>query len=273
MGSTRLCQHLGLLNRCDIHSTYSEGYNIIGHLQAASLLEVTEDSSQHLKMHDVIRDMAIWISCGCGKNNNKWVVHAAIGKTASRKCIPWNRVEYLSMMGNGLEELPYLGSGDVTENTLGSVRSKCWLGSCCTELRTLLLQDNMFSEKALGNIYLFTTLTYLDLSHNQIYVLPLALCALGDLEYLNLSYNYIGELPKDLQHLIKLKFLYLRGNPIRKGCASDVLGPISVRRLHWILGWCSWMDTDGRGASSDECWTENRRTYSISHILLLNDTK
>ncbi|XP_051186765.1 probable disease resistance protein At1g61300 isoform X2 [Lolium perenne] len=206
---------LSLLNKCDIQSSYSEGYNIVGHLQAASLLEATEDSSEHLKMHDVIRDMAIWISCGCGENNNKWVVHAEIGKTASRKCIPWNRVEYLSMMGNGLEELPYLGDdGGVNENSLGSVRSKCWLGSCCTELRTLLLQDNKFSEKALGNIYLFTTLTYLDLSHNQIFVLPLALCALGDLEYLNLSYNYISELPKDLKHLIKLKFLYLRGNPI-----------------------------------------------------------
>ncbi|XP_073357750.1 probable disease resistance protein At1g61300 isoform X2 [Aegilops tauschii subsp. strangulata] len=206
---------LGLLNKCDMQTSYSEGYNIIGHLQAASLLEGTEDSSKHLKMHDVIRDMAIWISCGCGENNNKWVVHAAIGKTASRKCIPWNRVEYLSMMGNGLEELPYLGGG-VNENSMGcSVRSKCFLGSGSTELRTtLLLQANKFNEKALGNIYLFTSLTYLDLSQNYIRVLPLAVCALGDLEYLNLSYNYITELPKDLRHLTKLKFLYLRGNPI-----------------------------------------------------------
>lgn len=205
---------LGLLNKCDVQSSYSEGYNIIGHLQAASLLEGSEDSSKHLKMHDVIRDMAIWISCGCGENNNKWVVHAAIGKTASRKCIPWNRVEYLSMMGNGLEELPYLGGG-VNENSMGcSVRSKCFLGSGSTELRTLLLQDNKFNEKALGNIYLFTSLTYLDLSQNHIRVLPLAVCALGDLEYLNLSYSYITELPKDLRHLTKLKFLYLRGNPI-----------------------------------------------------------
>lgn len=118
------------------------------------MLEVTEDSSQHVKMHDVIRDMAIWISCGCGENNNKWVVHAAIGKTVSRKCIPWNRVEFLSLMGNELEELPSLGVG-VNQNSLGCVRSKCWLGTCSSELRVLLLQDNKLNEKALGNIFPF----------------------------------------------------------------------------------------------------------------------
>lgn len=69
-------------------------------------------------------------------------------------------------------------------------------------------------KRHLEIFFLFTALTYLDLSQNRIGVIPTALCALADLEYLDLSYNHISELPKHLQYLIKLKFLYLKGNHI-----------------------------------------------------------
>jgi len=46
-----------------------------------------------VKMHDVIRDMAIWISCGCSDNKDKWVVRAGVAANLTIRAIPWSRAE------------------------------------------------------------------------------------------------------------------------------------------------------------------------------------
>lgn len=37
-------------------------------------------SQEHVKMHDVIRDMALWLACEAGKRKNKFVVKDQVGK-------------------------------------------------------------------------------------------------------------------------------------------------------------------------------------------------
>ncbi|KAL6285551.1 hypothetical protein ACE6H2_009941 [Prunus campanulata] len=56
----------------DITGAQNQGYDIIGTLVNACLLEGRED---YVRMHDVIRDMAMWLVCECGKVKENFLVH------------------------------------------------------------------------------------------------------------------------------------------------------------------------------------------------------
>ncbi|XP_066357587.1 probable disease resistance protein At5g63020 isoform X2 [Miscanthus floridulus] len=150
-----------------------------------------------VKMHDVIRDMAIWISCGCIRNKDKWVVRAGVGANLSIRTIPWRRAECISLMSSKIAELhPFTGS---------------------TNLKRLYLHHNLLDERIFGAIQSFTELTYLDLSRNRIKEIPEELFALVNLEHLDLSRNRaLRTVPKRLRELTKLKFLYLAGTGIER---------------------------------------------------------
>ncbi|CAL4988844.1 unnamed protein product [Urochloa decumbens] len=222
---------LGIVDKSDIHGCYREVHNIVGELKAASLLETCEYSKNRsffpvdrgrktqrplsikvsVKMHDVVRDMAIWISNDCGKSNDKWVVRAGIGGNLSRHTIPWRKVECVSLMCSAMKKLPPFSSDH-----------------CCMKLKTLCLKRNCLSEfiAGSGTSQFFTALTYLDLSWNNLTRISESLCGLTNLEYLNVSNNlFIEEVPVSLGQLNKLKFLYLGGTRIRmipKGIISSL---------------------------------------------------
>ena len=122
---------LGLVDECDIHGSYRKAHSLIGELTAACLLDSCDtgfNSGYYIlargrfthqemtievgvKMHDVIRDMAIWISCGRSDNKDKWVVRAGVGANLSIRTIPWRRAECISLMSCRIEELhPFTGS-------------------------------------------------------------------------------------------------------------------------------------------------------------------
>ncbi|XP_066357592.1 probable disease resistance protein At5g63020 [Miscanthus floridulus] len=208
---------LGLVDECDIHGSYIKAHSLIGELTAACLLDSCDtvfDSYPYfhdrrnfnhqelpievgVKMHDVIRDMAIWISCGCSDNKDKWVVHAGVGGNLSIHTIPWRRAECISLMSSRIGELhPFTGS---------------------TNLKRLYLHQNLLDERIFGAIQSFTELTYLDLSANRIKQIPEELFALVNLEHLDLSFNRaLRTVPKRLRELTKLKFLYLGGTDIER---------------------------------------------------------
>ncbi|RVW81715.1 putative disease resistance protein [Vitis vinifera] len=62
----------------DMKRAQNQGYNIIGTLIHACLLEET-DVDYYVKLHDVIRDMALWIACETGKGQDKFLVQAGGG--------------------------------------------------------------------------------------------------------------------------------------------------------------------------------------------------
>ncbi|CAD6266613.1 unnamed protein product [Miscanthus lutarioriparius] len=202
---------LGLVDECDIHGSYRKAHSLIGELTAACLLDSCDTGfhEQHVyidhrtffnhqelpievgvKMHDVIRDMAIWISCGCSDNKDKWVVRAGVGPNLSIRTIPWRGAECISLMSSRIGELhPFTGS---------------------TNLKRLYLHQNLLDERIFGAIQSCTELTYLDLSANRIKQIPEELFALVNLEHLDLSCNEeLTTVPKRLRELTKLKFLYL----------------------------------------------------------------
>ncbi|KAJ3684197.1 hypothetical protein LUZ61_013361 [Rhynchospora tenuis] len=79
---------LGLIDEPNIQAAYNVGYNYIRTLQAICLLEIhddyTIDGDGTLKMHDVIRDMALWIANSQGADLKSWNVQAGTYKKAQK---------------------------------------------------------------------------------------------------------------------------------------------------------------------------------------------
>ena len=58
----------------DIQRARDEGYDIIESLKEACLLDSSDQSEKHVKMHDMIRDMALWLTTKPGEDKKKVVV-------------------------------------------------------------------------------------------------------------------------------------------------------------------------------------------------------
>ena len=189
---------LGLVDERDIQSSYTKAYSLMGDLSAACLLDGCGKLYDSVKMHDVVRDMALWISCGCGKNNGKWFAYGGVAQD-EKFSIPWSQVECVSLVNNYLSELPPVGTNP-------------------RHMRMLCLRNNRLNESMIAKeVKKFTSLTYLDLSFNHLREIPKELCSLANLEHLDLSHNYyIKEVPRHFGNLIKLKFLYLEGTIIQR---------------------------------------------------------
>nr|CDM86582.1 unnamed protein product [Triticum aestivum] len=193
------CIGLVLVDECDIRRSYTKAYSIIGDLRDACLLENWGNWYGFVKVHDVIRGMALWISCGYGDDNNKWFIRAEAGAEESIS-IPWSKPEYISLMLNGMKKLPPFGFDHRP-----------------MKLTVLCLQHNYFDGSIAETVKNFTSLTYLDLRTNLLKNICEELCSLANLEYFDLSHNpNICELPHYFRNLTKLKFLYLLCTIIRR---------------------------------------------------------
>lgn len=56
-------------------------------------------------MHDVIRDMVLWIACKIEKDKDNFLVHACFGLTEAPKVQNWRDVRRMSLMKNKIENL------------------------------------------------------------------------------------------------------------------------------------------------------------------------
>ncbi|VAI63897.1 unnamed protein product [Triticum turgidum subsp. durum] len=218
---------LGLVNEHDIESSFRKSYSLIADLTAACLLEGSdahpgssfENSHGSVKVHDVIRDMALWISCDCGEKNDKWIV-AAPGDRDKKVIILSNKAECISL---SFDRIPIRFNLDPLK------------------LRILCLRNNGLDESIIEAIKNCTSLTYLDLSGNNLKRIPEELCSLVNLEYLDLSENVFGEtgVPRSFGDLINLKFLYLKsGGGIPAGVISR-LKALQVIDLRSLLRECT----------------------------------
>ncbi|GLT87470.1 hypothetical protein SLE2022_055520 [Rubroshorea leprosula] len=218
------------------HAMKDEGYDILRKLEDNSLLELIEDgvSRDCLRMHDVIRDMALDIT----RMSSRFLVEAgkALEKLPERvKCA--KGVEKVSLMHNYIEEIP------------SSMAS-----STCTRLTTLLLAHNELTTIPESVFEHMPELKILDLSFNiQLSSLPNSvsklvklttlllestsvekvpsLSGLGSLKKLNLSDTKIKEVPEGLGMLKNLKCLFLSKlglwNPEIDEIVNEVLSNLS----------------------------------------------
>ncbi|WZY96976.1 hypothetical protein YC2023_069305 [Brassica napus] len=162
----------------DEDGSNNKGHVIIGSLVRAHLLMESETT---VKMHDVLREMALWI----GKEEEKQCVKTGGKLRRIPDDINWSDLRRISLMRSQIEEI-----------------------SCCPEcpnLSTLFLRDNKL-KVIQGKFFQFMlSLVVLDLSGNpNLWELPEEICSLISLQYLNLSRTCISSLPVGLKGLRKL---------------------------------------------------------------------
>ncbi|KAJ4718306.1 Disease resistance protein [Melia azedarach] len=92
----------GFLDENDRRKSQNEGYSIIGTLVRACLLEV---ENEYVKMHDVIRDMALWIANEIEQEQQNVFVNTGAGLTEAPNFRKWEGVRRVSLMQNKIEDL------------------------------------------------------------------------------------------------------------------------------------------------------------------------
>ncbi|ESQ47323.1 hypothetical protein EUTSA_v10028114mg, partial [Eutrema salsugineum] len=200
----------------------NQGHAIIGSLVRAHLLmDVDRDAylAEKVKMHDVLREMALWI----GKEEETVCVKSGAKlRHIPNDIINWKVARRISLMSNQIEEI-----------------------SCspkCPNLSTLFLGDNKLKVIS-GEFFRFMpALAVLDLSQNyDLCALPEEICSLSSLQYLNLSSTRIESLPVGLKGLRKLISLDLESTrKLRSiGGIGTSLPNLQVLKL---IGSCVYID-------------------------------
>ncbi|ONI16183.1 hypothetical protein PRUPE_3G083200 [Prunus persica] len=169
----------------NVEEAKNESYHIIGTLLTSCLLE---DEGDLVKMHDVIRDMALWLACDLGKEGENILVDT--GAYRAPNVAKWKNVKRVSLMGSGIKSL------DATPRS--------------PNLLTLFLGGSSLMRIVDDFFDFMPTLRVLDLSENLfITQLPTGVANLVSLQHLNLSYTGIKWLPVELAACARLKYLNL----------------------------------------------------------------
>lgn len=172
----------------NINEAYDNGHFLIGELQAACLLELGDDKEREVKMHDVVRDLALWIASECGQKPDRFIVFSSVFASDDTQ----TEVERISLVRSDLSDTSGLPAN-------------------CSKLETLMLQESISFKSIVPGFFEGTSsLTYLDVSYTAIYDLPEDIGLLPNLRYLNLSHTNINSLPLQLGYLRELRFLLLR---------------------------------------------------------------
>ncbi|GMN37272.1 hypothetical protein TIFTF001_006671 [Ficus carica] len=173
----------------DIPDARRHGEEIIGTLKLACLLESGE-SEEYVKMHDVIRDMALWLACERNQKKNKYLVKESVKPAEANKFAKWKEAERISLWGREIQNLD------------GAM--------LCPKVITLLVTGTLMRTFPSKLFESTSALGVLDLSGNEcLTLLPEGIGDLVNLQYLNLSRTALRALPVEIRNLKKLKCFLL----------------------------------------------------------------
>lgn len=220
----------GFIDSSHESNVHNKGHAIIGSLKVACLLETGEEKTQ-VKMHDVVRSFALWVTTECGCNKGLFLVEASMGLTAAPIAKKWKEAQRISLMDNGITTLAELPE--------------------CPNLLSLLLQYNSGLSRIPNAFFQFMpNLKVLDLSLTSLREIPASINRLVELQHLDLSGTKLTELPEQLGHLVKLKHLDLqRTSSIRKIPQKAVSGLLQLRILNFYYSYGGWEDLSCEGVN------------------------
>ncbi|OWM82903.1 probable disease resistance protein At1g15890 isoform X1 [Punica granatum] len=217
---TNLWMGQGFLSECHgFHEARDHGIDIIRYLIRVCLLEeVDMPIDKSFKMHDVVRDMALWVASEHGQKKNKILCQEKERSFEPKELLKWTDAEWISLwaVDQEMENFPITFTAFSRLSTL-----KLWR----TQVETF--PKGFFSS--------MPSLRVLDLSVNlRLAELPEDIGVLVNLRYLNLRLTEISKLPLELKNLIKLVFLILdRKCRVSKGLIPS---PPSLRVFSWCWG-------------------------------------
>ncbi|KAJ4915629.1 Disease resistance protein (NBS-LRR class) family [Raphanus sativus] len=196
------------------------GYAILGTLVRASLLE-EDEYAPYLRLHDVVRDMGVWIASDLGKHKERCIVQTDIGLREMPKVKKWKDVRKMSLMGTSIEKISESPN--------------------CPELTTLLLEWNTRLTTICGDFFWsMPRLLVLDLSWcGYLNGLPEQISRLSSLRCLDLSETQINRLPDGFQELKMLIHLNLEHTKV---VSCDGISNLSRLRTLKLLGSEVWLD-------------------------------
>lgn len=180
----------------------NDGYIIIGKLVRTFLL-MNDESKGVVKMHDVVREMALRIACLSPYNASNFIVETgtSLHDLPDYNTSQWMEVGRMSLMGNQIQKgfcssnCPELLTLFLHNNDLLDLSSQFFWSM--PKLVVLDLSRN-YNLRKLPDISNLTTLRYLDLSHTEIKLLPSGLDKLESLIHLNLEFTV------DLQNIDRI---------------------------------------------------------------------
>ncbi|TXG68572.1 hypothetical protein EZV62_003507 [Acer yangbiense] len=179
-------------------------------IQETIMKKIEAHTSEIVRMHDVIRDMALWIACEV--EEEKFLVCSGIGLTRAPEIREWENVKRMSLMKNKIENLSEIPN--------------------CPELLTLFLQRNPLKMLTSGFFGHMIHLKVLNLSRNHnLTELPVGISELVELQHLDLSFTGILELPKELKALTNLKCLNLEHTDSLRKFPRHVISNLSMLQV------------------------------------------
>ncbi|KAL6334982.1 hypothetical protein AAG906_023787 [Vitis piasezkii] len=193
----------GFLDECDnIDEAFNQGHDMIEHLKTVCLFENGE--FDRVKMHDVIRDMALWLASEYRGNKNIILVEE-VDTMEVYQVSKWKEAHRLYLSTSSLEELTIPPS--------------------FPNLLTLIVGNGGLE-----------TFPILDLSNAGITKLPTGIGKLVTLQYLNLSNTHLRELSVELATLKRLRYLILNGTLSFQKLLNSQKLQNAMRRLYlWNL--------------------------------------
>ncbi|CAH8382278.1 unnamed protein product [Eruca vesicaria subsp. sativa] len=186
-------------------------YEILGtFVRACLLVEGEMKNISYVTMHDVVRDMALWIASDLGNDKETYIVQAGVGLRKMPNVKNWQGVRKMSLMRNNIEMI--CGS-PVYPN-----------------LTTLFLQKNKSLVYISAGFFMnVPMLVVLDLSGN-LCLSELPLFQLVSLRYLDLSRTSLERFHVGLQEFKKLIHLNLESTG-KLESISGILNMSSLRSL------------------------------------------
>ena len=194
----------------DIYEARRRGHKIIEDRKNACLLEAGDGFKECIKMHDVIRDMALWIAQECGNRMNKTLVCESLLFVDTGRVTSWKEAERISLRGRNIEKLPETPQ--------------------CSNLQTLFVRECTRLKTFPSGFFQFMPLIrVLNLSAtHRLTEFPAGIERLINLEYVNLSMTCIKQLPTEIMNLEKLRCLLL------DSMHSLIIPPNLISSLSWF---------------------------------------
>lgn len=245
----------GFLDSSHDGNVQNKGHAVIGSLKVACLLENGEEKTQ-VKMHDVVRSFALWISSGYGRNEKKFLIQPSIGLTEAPRVENWRFAERISLLDNGITALSEIPD--------------------CPSLSTLLLQWNSgLNRITVGFFHFMPVLRVLDLSFTSLKEIPVSIGELVELRHLDLSGTKLTALPKELGSLAKLRLLDLQRTHSLRTIPHEAISRLSqLRVLNFYYSYGGWEALNCDAPESDASFAdlEGLRHLSTLGITVIEST-